>query len=484
MLLETSNFYYRFPTEIDSRLDFMHYHPELDVLDDLEKLTEYDVTTISTIMSKPENLVSGKTPKGVLYVDDGIPFLGGTNVRTNETELSETTQIPSIYHTTVLAASQLAKNDILITIAGVGLGTCSIYESEEEANINQAIARLRLVDKSEMNSHFLVRYLNSQFGQFGFVKYSHLVWQPNINLEEIKLLKIIKPSIREQERILEKIKPIEIESKTLKTKATKLQNEALNYLLEELKITVPENPNYFFKTGAEKQTLTFDVFPDEVSGRIHYLFFHPKYKALDELKTNFKTVTLQSICTKPITRGEQPIYEEDGENIVIKTVDIKDRFIDYDSALKVNNEFFNSMKTAKVINGNILLASTGYVSMGKVNVYEREEPAIADGHISIISLNENYDPYFIAYYLRSHLGQIQIEKYFTGSSGQIELQQGDINKFILPSHQSIPKPRQTEIAKAIRKKIEEAIKLEQQAEDKQTEARKLFEKLVLTEIKN
>lgn len=481
MLLETSNFYYRFPTEIYSRLDFMHYHPELDVLDDLEKLTKYDVTTISTIMSKPENLVSGKTPKGVLYVDDGTPFLGGTNVRTNETDLSETTKIPSIYHTTVLAASQLAKNDILITIAGVGLGTCSIYESEEEANINQAIARLRLVDKSEMNSHFLVRYLNSQFGQFGFVKYSHLVWQPNINLEEIKLLKIIKPSIREQERILEKIEPIEIEAKTLKTKATKLQSEALNYLLEELKITVPENPNYFFKTGAEKQTITFDVFPEDTNDRIHYLFSHPKYIAIEELKANFKTVTLQSISTKSVARGEQPIYDENGDNIVIKTVDIKDRFIDYENALKVNNEFFNSNKSAKLIKGDILLASTGYVSMGKVNVYDREETAIADGHISIIRVNENYDPYFVAYYLRSHLGQIQIEKYYTGSSGQVELQQGDINKFVLPSCESIPKKRQEEIAKTIRKKIEEAIKLEQQAKEKQAEAMRLFERLVMAE---
>ncbi len=137
------------------------------------------------------------------------------------------------------------------------------------------------------------------------------------------------------------------------------------------------------------------------------------------------------------------------------------------------------MKTAKVVKGNILLASTGYVSMGKVNVYDSEEYAMVDGHISIISINENYDPYFIAYYLRSHLGQIQIEKYYTGSSGQIELQQGDINKFILPSCESITKARQTEIANTIRKKIEEAIKMEQQAVEKQIKAKKLFETLVM-----
>lgn len=282
-----------------------------------------------------------------------------------------------------------------------------------------------------------------------------------------------------QEKILAKIKPIELGAQFQKAQATKLQNEALNYLLEQLKIEVPENSNYFFKSGAEKQTINFAVTADNLFDRIHYLYYHPKYKVLGQLKKNFRTVSLDGICTKPITRGEQPYYDETGSNIVLKTVDLKNRFIDYDNALKVKEGFFASQKTSIVNSGDILLASTGYVSMGKVDVYDREEPAMVDGHVSIISVNDKYDPYFICFFLRSHIGQIQIEKEFTGSTGQIELQPKDINKFILPSSDNIPRKQQEEISKVIRTKIEKALDLEQQASDKLKEARKLFESLVL-----
>ncbi len=103
---------------------------------------------------------------------------------------------------------------------------------------------------------------------------------------------------------------------------------------------------------------------------------------------------------------------------------------------------------------------------------------MADGHVSIIRVNNNYDPYFICFYLRSHLGQIQIEKKFSGSSGQIELQTKEINSLILPASESLPKKQQEEISKIIRTKIEEALVLEKEAADKLSEANKLFEKLI------
>lgn len=477
-MYETTNFYYRFPSELENRLDFVYYHPLLDTLEELDSSSKYSVVPILSIIRSQEDIISGKTPRGIPYTEDGIPFLGGTNVRSNETDLTDPVRIPEIYHTTILAASQLAKNDVLITIAGVGIGTCSVYESDDQANINQAIARLRF-DNSDINPQFLSRYFNSRFGQLGFTKYSHWVLQPNINLEEIKLLKIIKPSYNEQNEILELVKPYETEYKTLKHKASVLQNDAFNHLLKELGFEKLDSYNYFFKTGAEKQSISFIVEPSEIKDRIHYLYYHPKYELLEKLKLNFKTVTLESIVTRQITRGEQPIYDDNGDNIVIKTIDIKDHYIDYDNALKVDNDFFNKEKIVKLVKGDILLASTGYVSMGKVNVYDREETAIADGHISIIRINENYDPYFIAYYLRSYLGQIQIEKYFTGSSGQIELQQGDINKFIIPSHESIPKNKQKEIAQKIRNKIEKALGLEHLANEKLSDSKSLFERLIL-----
>ena len=222
---------------------------------------------------------------------------------------------------------------------------------------------------------------------------------------------------------------------------------------------------------------------------MHYLFYHPKYEILEELGRRYKLVKLKDIVSELITRGEQPEYAEEGIT-VIKTVDLKNGRIDYENCLNVSEEFFE--KYAKnhpegvLRKGDILIASTGYVSMGKVDVYERDKPAMADGHISILRVNTEYDPYFVAYYLRCHLGQIQFDKWWSGSSGQIEIQSEDLGEFLIPesSDDGIPLDKQKEIAKEIAEKLKELLEMEKQANEKWEEAKKLFEKLVLEGVEN
>lgn len=120
--------------------------------------------------------------------------------------------------------------------------------------------------------------------------------------------------------------------------------------------------------------------------------------------------------------------------------------------------------------------------MGKVDVYERDEDAIVDGHVTIIRVNPlYYDPYFVAYYLRSYLGQVQIEKWFSGSSGQIELQPDEIRQFILPAPDDtgLPLAEQQRIAALITEQLTEAHTLEAASAQKWAEARAMFESRLL-----
>jgi len=239
--------------------------------------------------------------------------------------------------------------------------------------------------------------------------------------------------------------------------------------------------SYFFKTGSEKRSLWFVVFPDEVTDRLHYLFFHPRCKELDELRRRYRTVQLGEICREPIVRGEQPDYDELGTVTVLRTVDLKNGYIDYANAPKVSEEFYNSHPSARVQKGDVLVASTGYVSMGKVDVYDRDEPAVVDGHIAIVRVNSDHDPYFVAYYLRSRFGQLQFEKWFSGSSGQIELQPHDLGKFVVPASGAggIPLSEQSRIASVVTEQLEQARSLEQLATAKRQGARTKFEKEML-----
>ena len=184
--------------------------------------------------------------------------------------------------------------------------------------------------------------------------------------------------------------------------------------------------------------------------KFHYLFNAPKSQLIKQLSSKYATLPLKDLCIEPINRGEQPEYT-DGEINVIKTIDMHNRHIDFENCLKVSQEFYDAHPTAQVKKGDVLIASTGYGSLGKVDIYDRKEPAFVDGHISIVRLKEDYDPYFIMYFLRSTLGQIQFEKWFSGSSGQIEIQPTELGKFLLLSVKSLPLTMQQKIASAISK---------------------------------
>lgn len=481
-ITEESNYYFRFPQTLEGRLDFVFYHPELDVIEHLSDLTYFDVITIGDLVNQPNDLTSGSTPAGISYVEDGILFLGATNVQDGKLDLSTTVRIPETYHNFQLRSSQLHKGDVLMSMAGHYIGKCCIYDAEEDANINQALARLR-VNQDVIIPEFLVKYLNSRFGQLGFRKYRHDVGQPNINLEEIKLIKVIKPKVETQRTILHSIEPLEKEAEELEQQAGVAYDQANALLLENLGIDFTVKKRYFFKSGREGESLVFYAFPNELSNRLHYLFYHPYYSALEKINTKYKTILLKEASSRPVWRGEQPDYDENGEILVFKTVDIKHGFIDYERALRISREFYERNPNAQIQKGDILLSSTGYMSMGKVAVYDRNKPALVDGHISVIRLNNNYDPYFMAYFLLSHLGQLQIEKWWTGSSGQIELPQADVEKFVVISHESLPREMQEHIARRITAKLSGAQELESNARAKRDEANQIFEQFILGQIK-
>ena len=485
MIEKESYYYFKFPNEIEDRLDFVHHHPELDDLKHLDKITCFKVYKFSDDVGREPIILyiaSGSTPKGIKYVDSGVMFLGAGSIKEGRLDLAEVTRIDPSYHNGVLSSSQLKRNDVLITMAGT-IGRVCIFDKDEEANINQAIAKVE-INTNIVIGEYLSKYLNSKYGQKGFLKHRHDVSQPNINIEEIQRIKIILPPKNVQEQIINKTKPIEDEATDFELKAEQNLYQADKILSDELGVDLPRKEiGYFFKKGKADVSDYYCGFSDKIQDRFHYLFNHPKLEILDELKNKYQTVLLKDICREPIKRGEQPQYSDFGV-MVIKTVDLKNRFIDYENTLRVSEDVYESKPQAHIQKNDVLVSSTGYVSVGKINVFDLDEPAFVDGHIAIIRLNQDYDPYFVTYFLRSPLGQIQFEKWFTGSSGQIEVQPEDLNKFLLPSKDTISKDKQKEIADKITEEYKRAWGHEQQAHLKWQEAKELFEKLILEGVEN
>jgi len=472
---EITNYFFKYFDEINNRLDENCNNPRYDKIISLLQKAKYSIVELGD-KKYLLNIVSGKTPKGIHYKEEGIHFIGASNIHDGKVDLENAPHILKEIHETVLKSSQIKKNHILISMAGT-IGHCAVYNYDEECNANQAVAILK-INEDEVNPLFLVKYLNLTLGQLFFGKLQHISSQPNINLDEIGKIKIILPDkLSEQDAILNKIKTVEDTADIIVSEIEQIKTTSISLLLEFLDIGTEKfnNENYFFKSGKEN-SLCFSVSLENFENRMHFLFYHPKESLINKLLEKYSTTILKNIVSKPIQRGEQPIYSKEGIT-VIKTVDLKDGYIDYDNCLKVSEEFFEQHPNVHVQKDDILVSSTGLVSLGKVDVYDRKEPAMVDGHISILRLKEGYDPYFMTYFLRSILGKLQIEKWWTGSSGQIELQPYDLERFIIPdnSAKGVPLTEQNKIVEKIKENLTKIIELELKYQDLLAESNKIFE---------
>ncbi|MBL4774971.1 MAG: hypothetical protein JKY87_02805 [Mariprofundus sp.] len=82
--------------------------------------------------------------------------------------------------------------------------------------------------------------------------------------------------------------------------------------------------------------------------------------------------------------------------------------------------------------GDVLINGTGVGTIGRCAPYLRNHEALPDNHVTILRpSDESIDPVYLSVFLNSIAGQSQIDQWFRGSSGQIELYPDDIAKFTI-----------------------------------------------------
>lgn len=140
--------------------------------------------------------------------------------------------------------------------------------------------------------------------------------------------------------------------------------------------------------------------------------------------------------------------------------------INYEPDL-ISNEDYIKNKRCHIENGDVLLASTGVGSLGKVDIFYNNAKATADGHITILRVKDGLDSGYLKEYLQSKYGQFLIEQNTLGSTGQTELYPKDIDEFIIP----IPSP---EIQKYIGDKVRKAEELREEAKRLKDEAEEML----------
>ena len=127
---------------------------------------KYPVVSLKSLTTL---ITSGITPKsgGDAYVDNrlnGIPFIRSGNINIDgELDFNDLLYIKSDIHNTIMKSSQVRKNDLMIAIVGATIGQVGIYVFDNEANINQAIALVRL--KDGISVEYVKELIKSSIGQ-------------------------------------------------------------------------------------------------------------------------------------------------------------------------------------------------------------------------------------------------------------------------------------------------------------------------------
>ena len=171
----------------------------------------------------------------------------------------------------------------------------------------------------------------------------------------------------------------------------------------------------------------------EVS-RVDAEHFQPKYELLIEhLGKTGKTDLLGNRVTQPIRRGLQPTYVEDGEVIVVNSQHLERHLLNIDATERTDEIFWKNNKRCQLQRNDVLLYSTG-AYIGRTNAWLEDQKAITSNHVTIIRPDNTCNPLYLAAYLNSPLGLLQVECWASGS-GQREIYPTDITQFVvyLPS---------------------------------------------------
>ena len=367
---------------------------------------------------------------------------------------------------------RLKKGDIVIAISS-NCGNSFYYNWNDKRNLTLShyLARFR-INYNYINPVYLNYYINSSIIKKYFRSVETGKTLKNLSKYYIKTLPLLIPDLNNQNKIVSYIEPIEEKITKLKSiiiPQYKIINEILSKELDlndDLYNEFGKGMTAGTQNSKEKTLRKFNVNFREFS-KSNILRFSTRYhnlptKKLMNILLNMNTLQVKDILTEDIHRGTNPDYDNDGEIPVIKTGHLKNEYIEISTEEFVNESFYSNTKRSVVKENDILLTSTGKISLGKIDLLETDDKLVADGHISIIRIDEKkYNRKFFVCFFRYVLGYFQVERDYTGSTNQIDLYKDEISQFLIPD---ISLKKQEIIVKKIDDLLSEQNKIKKQIE--------------------
>ena len=306
--------------------------------------------------------------------------------------------------------SQLKKGDVLLNIVGASIGRTCVYDRSEAANINQAVCLIR--PSMHVNPHWLCAVLNSKPIQTIFEQIKSGGARDNIDLYQIRALKIPFPPVNIQNYIAEFTQSANAQKKQKDQEADTLLDSIDDYMLAEMGIEMPE----------VEEKKCFVVYAHETSGRrIDSFFYQNFYYAIENLMSRLSNVWQLGELLQMLDSGRRP--KGGVANLQHGVLSFGGEHINNQCEIEINTpkyipfEFHSShMRTATQLDDLLLVkdgATTGKI--GIVNCQEHVGQNINE-HLFLLRTKPRVNPIYLLNYLNSAVGKLQIQREISGGT--------------------------------------------------------------------
>jgi type I restriction enzyme, S subunit len=365
------------------------------------------------------------------YGTGDLPFLRVADVDT-VIDFETCTRIPSELCDRFPTLSRVHPGDIVFTkggsVARIGLLT-------QQAAASRDLIFLDSSKLPECDRILLYVYAQTEFFNRMLVRSSSQTAQPHLTITLVRIL----PTLRAGAELKKQCMNIIRRAFAARAEGIERTHDAEGILADALGLISWHPP----------EPLTYTRYASEVlvAGRLDAEHFRPKFAALVKRMRSRGGAALLGDVLASCKRGSQPAYAERGLPV------INSRHVQNGHVLLDESNRFAIVEdeTLVIQQGDVLMNGTGVGTIGRVAPYLHPTPALPDNHVTILRAKEDItlDPVFLAVQLGGLVGQLQVDQYFKGSSGQIELYPQDIAKFTI----WLGTP---EIQKAVRRKVEAA----------------------------
>lgn len=395
-------------------------------------------------------------------VPAGIPLFKGQNVRESTISYNFESFIPETL-SDQLERSQITKKCLLTPYVGAGVGNVGIHTKKGKFHLGSNVGKIEIVLNDIGIEEYVHVFLKSITGFQEMTKHIKATGIPSISIEALRDVNIPLPPLAEQKAIVAKIEELLPYIQKYDVAHTKLEEFNKKFPVEMQKSILQQaimgkltedwrnEQASLAKTNSACQVDDRSSAKDllkKIKAQKARLIAEGKIKkdkplaeiTEDEIPFDIPEswcwCRLGDICFD-IKRGKSPKYVEKSNYLAFaQKCNVKTGGINLEIALYLDESTISRYSnTDCLVQGDVVINSTGGGTMGRVGYFECEIPKgikgiYPDSHVTTIRTVGFMEQKFVFYFLKTK--QKELESLGEGSTNQTELKPYTLQNLLLP----------------------------------------------------